>query len=108
NTIVGGAGNDVIEGRDGADTLIGGLGTGDDVRYFFSPTAVTIDLTQQGTTDAQGNPLAAGTAQQGADAAGFLLWGLESIAGSFFNAVLPADAKANSLRGSAGADTIIG
>ncbi len=108
NTIVGGAGNDVIEGRDGADTLIGGLGTGDDVRYFFSPTAVTIDLTQQGTTDAQGNPLAAGTAQQGGDAAGDLLWGFESIAGSFFNDVLTGDAKANSISGSDGADTIIG
>lgn len=94
-TIAAGAGNDVVWGGGGADTIDGGSGR-DTVVYRTSAAAVTVNLSVSG-------PQASG-----GDAAGNVLVGIESVAGSRFDDTLIGDAGANNLNGGAGADYLDG
>lgn len=102
--IYGGAGNDVIEGRGGADNLVGGLGI-DTLSYAGSNAAVTVRLTQQGTSLANGEKGADGLFQQGGHAQGNLIWGFENLTGSAYDDTLRGDSSGNVLDGGAGIDT---
>jgi Ca2+-binding RTX toxin-like protein len=97
----GGAYDDSLTGDDGGnwlapgpgnDTVDGGAGLVDVVSYFFSETAVSVDLT-------------AGTATgQGTDT----LTGIEGANGSNLDDTLIGDEGSNGLYGSAGDDTLSG
>jgi len=103
NELRGWGGNDRLEGAGGADVLRGGDGF-DTARYFYSPEAVTINLTSKGGT--------------GGDADGDILDDIEGLWGSdAFGDVLIGDAADNELlgwggndqlEGGAGADTLRG
>ncbi|MGO1078072.1 beta strand repeat-containing protein, partial [Inquilinus sp. CA228] len=97
------AGNDVLTGGQGDDTLVGeGAGAdqlngggGDDLlRFDYSPGGVTVDL-------------AAGTGS-GGDAQGDTYTSIENVIGSGFADRLTGDAGSNSLLGGAGADQLDG
>jgi Ca2+-binding RTX toxin-like protein len=85
NVIVGGLGNDTIEGRDGTDTS----------DYSNAPSGVTVDL-------AAAAPQATGG--HGNDT----LATVEDVIGTAFADVLRGDASGNSLTGGAGDDVIEG
>jgi Ca2+-binding RTX toxin-like protein len=85
NTIFAGAGNNILNGGDGIDT----------VSYAFATSAVTVSLA---VTTAQA------TGGSGSDT----LLGFENLTGSNFNDTLTGNAGANTLNGGAGADTLIG
>lgn len=111
NELVGGRGNDTLDGRGGSDLLLGGEGGdwliggagGDELRggsgsdtadYAASPEAVVVDLaTGRG---------AGGTAQ------GDRLHSVENVVGSAFADVLAGNARNNGLQGGAGDDTLTG
>ncbi len=101
DTILGGDGNDTIGGGGGADadSLSGGDGTGDVLSYTGSAGAVTIDL-----NDAGGGFQSA----SGGDATGDVISGFERVWGSDFDDTLTGDANNNVLFGRGGADTIDG
>ncbi|WP_426235100.1 beta strand repeat-containing protein [Pseudomonas sp. TWP3-2] len=84
DNIVGGAGADVIDGREGIDTAW----------YVNSATAVNINL-QTGVN-------------QGGDAQGDMLINVENIIGSNFNDTLTGNALANGFEGGLGNDVIYG
>jgi uncharacterized protein len=93
DSLIGGAGNDNLVGRLGAELLDGGTGW-DNVRYEYADTGVTAVLYNQ---------------------AGNLGWALsdsyvdiEGLIGSAFADVLFGDAYTNALYGQAGNDTIVG
>ncbi|MVW87878.1 calcium-binding protein [Pseudomonas sp. PB101] len=85
NTIFAGAGNNILNGGDGVDT----------VSYAFATSAVTVSLA---VTTAQA------TGGSGSDT----LLAFENLTGSNFNDTLTGNAGANTLNGGAGADTLIG
>ena len=92
-------GDDVLEGRGGADTL---LGYDDDTAsYEHSPGGVTVNL--GGSQDANG--YVSGT---GGDAAGDKLKGIEHLRGSAHADTLTGDSGDNILEGGAGEDTLDG
>lgn len=93
NELVGLAGDDFMEGRGGADALIGGEGN-DTASYLNSASAVTINLTN--------------LSGAGGDAAGDLIVGIENVYGSAFNDILRGDAVGNLLLGASGDDTFFG
>ena len=70
-----------IEGRDGADTLVGGAGGGDTVSYESSDRRVRVDL-GDGTSDGSNN--------SGGHATGDNISGFENVKGSAFGDVLTA------------------
>jgi Ca2+-binding RTX toxin-like protein len=105
NILIGGGGGDYLSGLAGADKLVGGDGT-DTADYTLSAAAVTINLTKQGTYDAGKNTFTGGTAQAGGDAAGDLLYGIESVTGSAFNDVITGDGNVNVIVGGGGNDLI--
>ncbi|UQS15262.1 calcium-binding protein [Pseudomonas sp. HS6] len=84
DNFVGGGGADVIDGREGIDT----------VWYLNSTAAVNINL-QTGVN-------------QGGDAQGDVLINVESIIGTHFNDILTGNALVNVLEGGLGNDTIYG
>ncbi|WP_367083808.1 calcium-binding protein [Pseudomonas sp. HOU2] len=84
DNFVGGGGADVIDAREGVDT----------VWYLNSTAAVNINL-QTGFN-------------QGGDAQGDVLINVESIIGTHFNDILTGNALANGLEGGLGNDTIYG
>ena len=84
DNFVGGAGADVIDGREGIDT----------VWYVNNTTAVNINL-QTGIN-------------QGGDAQGDVLISVESLIGTNFNDTLTGNSLANGLEGGLGNDTIYG
>jgi len=105
NFLIGGNGNDVLEGRGGADLLIGGTTTADFgfdyASYESSPAGVTVRLAGIGT-DTQ---TAIAT---GGDAQGDVLLGIEGLIGSKFNDHLTGNALDNVLAGGLGNDVLDG
>ena len=95
DTLTGDDNNNVLEGKAGADTLAGGLGT-DSIGYAASTAGVTVNLT-----------LATAQTSTG-DASGDILSGIENITGSAFADTLTGDDNNNVLEGKAGADTLAG
>jgi Ca2+-binding RTX toxin-like protein len=91
NLLMGGSGNDLIEGLGGADYLLGGPGY-DTVSYSASAVSVTVNLTNQTAS--------------GGDATGDVLSGFEAASGGAGNDVLIGDATVvgNILTGNAGND----
>jgi len=115
NELVGGFGNDVLEGRGGDDQLLGGAGSdvlrgglGSDVldggdgidtaSFDTASGAVTADLVPVITSGG------AVTGAAGADQ----LFRIENLDGSAFNDALRGDATDNRLRGQGGNDTLEG
>ncbi|WP_185993737.1 beta strand repeat-containing protein [Variovorax sp. KBS0712] len=85
NVLYAGAGNNVIDGLDGTDT----------VSFGYAASAVTVSLA---TTAAQA------TGGSGSDT----LLNIESLIGSSYNDILTGNAAANGLTGGAGNDTLDG
>jgi Ca2+-binding RTX toxin-like protein len=95
HTIIGGTGDDTIEGRGGADSLDGGAGTGDFLSYANSASAVNVTLS--------GGILANG------DAAGDTVANFENLLGSAFNDGLTGTTLAsNTIYGGGGNDSVDG
>ena len=93
NLLSGGGGNDILNGRGGADRLDGGLGQ-DMASYADSPSAVNVDLAR--------------SSQQGGNAQGDVLVGIEGIVGSNFGDTLRGSAGQDVLRGGSGNDELEG
>ena len=93
NILSGGGGDDILGGRGGADRLDGGTGF-DTATYADSASAVNVDLTR--------------ATQQGGDAQGDVLVGIEAITGSGWNDVLRGSSASNTLRGGDGDDFLDG
>jgi Ca2+-binding RTX toxin-like protein len=88
----GGLGNDILTGGVGGDTLTGGDGY-DFVDYFYSASAVSVNLTANTAT--------------GGEAAGDKLFSVECVVGSNLgNDTLIGNAVANSLYGLGGSDIL--
>lgn len=92
DTLTGDGNNNVIEGGLGDDILVGGGGI-DTVSYAGATSAVTVNLTSQGSAQNTG---------AGSDT----LSGFENLEGSAFNDILTGDANANTIWGGAGDDTL--
>jgi Ca2+-binding RTX toxin-like protein len=109
NTFDGGAGDDTLSGGAGADQLVGGANTaiGDTADYASSGTAVTVNLSQQGTAFTNG-VIVGGTAQAGGEATLDILFGIENVSGSIYNDILTGDKNANTISGGAGDDLLVG
>jgi Ca2+-binding RTX toxin-like protein len=95
DTILGGDGSDFIVAANGDDVLDGGAGAFDQVAYWNSSVAVTVNLALQG-------------AAQNTGAGVQTLTGFEDLQGSQFDDVLAGDAGANRLYGSLGNDQLLG
>jgi len=93
NSLIGGNGNDILEGKGGADLLDGGEGI-DTVLYNNSPAGIVVNL-------------ASGTGQ-GGDAEGDILKNVENIVGTQFNDIITGDDHANILEGGGGNDALTG
>ncbi len=93
NTILGLAGNDILEGGGGADTIDGGLGW-DYSRYTRSASGININLETGVNT--------------GGDAEGDILIGIEAIVGSSHDDVIIGAVGSNFYKGEGGNDTITG
>lgn len=93
HTHVLGNGDDLIEGRGGADIIYGDGGT-DTASYESSAIGVSVSL-------------ATGNGYNG-DAAGDVLWQIENLRGSAKTDQLTGDANGNRIEGGAGGDTIRG
>jgi Ca2+-binding RTX toxin-like protein len=105
NFLIGGNGSDVLEGRGGADILVGGSFNSDFgfdyASYESSPSAVTVRLKGVGS-DTQ-------TAiANGGDATGDTLVGIEGLIGSRFNDTLTGNSLNNVLAGGLGDDILDG
>ncbi|MEM9060676.1 MAG: hypothetical protein AAGD13_09460 [Pseudomonadota bacterium] len=98
-TLIGGIGDDLLEGRDGADLIYGGLGT-DTATYENAASAVEIDLA---TMVIEG--VHVGT---GGEEAGDAFDGIEVVEGSAFNDTLTGDDTGNTLRGGGLDDSLFG
>jgi Ca2+-binding RTX toxin-like protein len=97
DTLIGDAGDNVVDGGVGADSLVGGNSTaaGDTVTYAASAAGVNISLLS-------------GVVGIGGDAAGDRVSGFENITGSAFNDTLSGDTGVNVLKGGAGNDVLLG
>jgi Ca2+-binding RTX toxin-like protein len=95
NTILGGLGDDVIEGKGGADTLNGGANSafGDTLSYEHSGAAVTVNI---GTNTASGG-----------DATNDIISNFENLTGSGFGDTLRAGTGSNKVLGGGDQDVII-
>ena len=89
----GAAGNDILVGGLGADTLIGGDGDQDAASYQDAAAAMVVNLATGGT---------------GGEANGDTYSGVEYVYGSAFNDTISGDAAINRLTGGAGNDTLNG
>jgi Ca2+-binding RTX toxin-like protein len=109
NIIDGGAGNDIIEGGANLDRMIGGLGI-DTLSYTNSLSSVSVDLSKQGTSDANGNPVGSSVVGMGqfGDAAGDTGWGFENLTGGKSFDQLYGNDFANTIIGGLDYDTIGG
>jgi len=96
NSLSGGAGNDILIGRDGNDTLDGGAGI-DQADYTYSPVAVTVALTEFG-----------GTARVGFAGEVDTLISIENVMGGSGADSISGNSAANSLAGGSGNDTLQG
>ncbi|MGH6959785.1 MAG: calcium-binding protein, partial [Dongiaceae bacterium] len=95
DTLLGGAGHDLLDGGAGADSLDGGA-LRDDVTYFDSNAAVTVNLSL------------ATPQVSGGDASGDILISIEDVEGSkFYDRLTGTDIK-NYIEGGDGADTLDG
>ncbi len=103
----GGTGNDTLAGGAGADDLSGG-GDFDAVDYSASLQGVTVDLFRQGTYSSGDIRDQFPVVQEGGDAQGDQLWGIEKVIGSGQNDKIEgADLIAATLDGGNGNDVII-
>ena len=104
DTLVGDAGNNVIDGRGGNDSLDGGLGI-DTVEFNQAMVGVRVDLAAGRVyDDGQG----IGDAVQSAAVEVDSIAGFENVIGGYGHDSIVGDAAANWLRGEAGSDTLIG
>ena len=87
--LTGGAGDDQLAGRGGADVLSGGEGS-DEANYSGSASGVTVDLALQ--------------IGSGGDAEGDTFSSIENVSGSIFDDHLIGDAGSNILSGGDGLD----
>ena len=94
DTLMGNDKDNVIEGRDGGDTLDGGGGVYDTVSYASSDRRVTVNL--------QTNMVGGG------HASGDTIDNFENVLGSAHNDILTGDSEANMLMGGAGDDELDG
>ena len=92
----GGRGDDILEGRFGADVLDGGTGF-DFASYESSSAAVNVFIPRPGFASAQFG-----------DAAGDTLFNIEGLIGSAYADTLIGNDDRNELRGNNGADTLSG
>ena len=92
----GGRGDDILEGRFGADVLDGGIGF-DFASYESSSAAVNVSIPRPGFASAQFG-----------DAAGDTLFNIEGLIGSAYADTLIGNDDRNELRGNNGADTLSG
>jgi len=93
NSLIGGNGNDILEGKGGADILDGGEGI-DTVLYNNSPAGIVVNL-------------ASGTGQ-GGDAERDILKNVEKVVGTKYNDIITGDDNANILEGRGGDDILTG
>jgi Ca2+-binding RTX toxin-like protein len=93
----GGAGNDFLEGRGGADTLDGGTGS-DTAMYRGSAAGVSVSLLDFGN----------GGSGSFGDAEGDRLFSIENVFGSNHDDFVLGDGNANVLRGFDGNDQLLG
>jgi len=104
DTLIGDAGNNVIDGRGGNDSLDGGLGT-DTLEFNQALIGVRVDLAAGRVyDDGQG----VGDAVQSAAVEIDTITGFENVIGGYGHDSIIGDAGANWLRGEAGSDTILG
>ena len=108
DTLDGGAGNDNFEGGAGADTLDGGSGDEDRVFYGTSGKGVRVSLLLQGQAQQDFDGTHGFTANQGGDAVGDILSGIEGISGSSHNDWLTGDDGDNKIQGNHGDDLLEG
>jgi Ca2+-binding RTX toxin-like protein len=105
NELIGGNGSDVLEGRGGADLLVGGTFTADFdldfASYESSPAAVTVRLAGVGS-DTQS------AIATGGDAQGDTLVGIEGLIGSQHDDTLTGNSLDNVLAGGPGNDVLDG
>lgn len=94
DSLSGGSGSDTLVGGAGADTIIGGVGS-DWVDYSSSSGAVNVNLADNAT-------------EQGGDAQGDSLSGIENVIGSNQGDIIVGNMDANNLYGGGGNDTITG
>ncbi len=109
NSIDGGAGNDVIRGGAGSDILAGGIGI-DTLSYANSNSSdgVNVDLMNQGTVDASGNINFDAKGMSEGDAGGDTAYGFENIIGTEHFDQLYGDDFANTIFGGDDGDYITG
>src|SRR5262249_21349641 len=98
----GGGGNDVLEGREGADVLNGGLGF-DFASYESSPGPVGVNVRLPGAGADTQTAIALG-----GDAFDDTFSSIEGLIGSRFNDTLTGNALNNVLAGGLGTDTLDG
>ncbi|WP_276576854.1 S8 family serine peptidase [Bradyrhizobium sp. 1] len=103
NVIIGGLGDDELYGMGGADTYIGGtsahssifgIGGDDLVGYWYAGSAVTVDLEND--------------SRNTGDAADDRFYGIKGLGGSFYDDALYGTTGNNVLMGEAGADILDG
>jgi hypothetical protein len=95
NRIIGGAGDDLLSGRGGRDTLNGGTAGTDRADYTSAAAGVIADL-------------ALGLASNDGDGSNDVLISIENLRGSAFADQLSGGAGANVLEGAGGADVLRG
>jgi Ca2+-binding RTX toxin-like protein len=106
DTLDGGAGNDVLLGRDGSDFLRGGAGA-DVLNGGAGTDRAQYDISGPGPVAGVAIDLKAGTAS-GGEAAGDVLVSIEHLIGSKAADILKGTDEENELHGSDGDDTISG
>jgi Ca2+-binding RTX toxin-like protein len=95
DNIDAGSGNDTIFAGDGTNSYNGGSGLDDTIKYQYSTSGVTVNLT---------NGTASSFAGKGSDT----LYNIEHVVGSKYGDTLTGDGENNQLLGEAGRDTLNG
>jgi Ca2+-binding RTX toxin-like protein len=108
DTLIGAAGNDILNGGKGADKMIGG--NGNDIYYIDSTGDVVLETSSAlavGGTDTVRSSLAATTLAANIENAQLLAGGL-NLTGNALNNVLIGNGASNRLSGGIGNDTLYG
>ena len=117
NVLVGGIGSDLLEGRGGADLLVGGSVTvvNDGIDHIVMTSDFSLDFAKLRSSPAGAVVRLAGFGSDtqtaiatGGDAAGDFLMGIEGLIGSRFNDTLTGNSLNNVLAGGLGSDILDG